>query len=96
VSPGTSEMNRYKAAFGRGLVTFPRRALAPLINVSLDKMLEDFQKSTNAIATKFVVVDNVIYMEFLLPCDEAIKNNIRESNWLVPKMRQLINEQETS
>lgn len=85
----TNILNAMKEMFNRRTVTFPRRTVVPVTGFDPDVAVESFSK--DKIAVKWLVHDNVLYLEYLLKVDEPIKDSILESNWLVPYMEGMLN-----
>lgn len=84
----TNILNAMKEMFNRRTVTFPRRTVVPVTGFDPDVAVESFSK--DKIAVKWLVHDNVLYLEYLLKVDEPIKDSILESNWLVPYMEGML------
>jgi hypothetical protein len=89
--PDVSQLQQYKSAFDNPNVTFPRRVMAPITDISLDDMIKHFLSVSAAIEYKTIVIDGVLFVEFLLPSEAAIKHMVPASNWLIPKMELLVN-----
>ena len=77
-----------KDVFNRRTITFPRRTVVPVTGFDPDVAIESFKK--DKIAIKWIVLDNVLYIEYLTKADESIKDSILETNWLVPYMEGMI------
>jgi hypothetical protein len=92
VSPDGSNMpllTAMKDVFSRRVVTFPRRTVVPVTGFEADVAAEAFSK--DKLVMKWLVHDNVLYIEYLLKVDEPFKDSILESNWLIPIMEDMIN-----
>jgi len=78
-----------KEMFNRRTVTFPRRTVVPVTGFEPDVAADAFSK--DKLAMKWLVHDNVLYIEYLLKVDEPIKDSILDTNWLIPIMENIIN-----
>jgi hypothetical protein len=85
-------LNALKNVFSRRVVTFPRRTVVPVTGFEADVAADAFGK--DKLAMKWLVHDNVLYIEYLLKVDEPIKDSILETNWLIPVMESVINGKE--
>lgn len=93
--PEVNELQTYKNAFSSGNVTFPHRALTAVADKTVDELMSGFMEATRAIAVQHIVIDGILYVEYLLPADASIKDILRTDQWLVPKMSMLVGNEST-
>lgn len=68
-----------------GLLTYPHRQVFNGSRMSLESKVKSFVK--DKLVHEYLIIDDVAYVEFLLPSEKSLIDKIPESNWHIRTYR---------